>query len=275
MSLCTHNGTRHRCRLHHLLVYKFWDANIKFMGLMVHCLGRLPTDLERSYYIYILDFGWQEPLGNSLRQNFTRMASLAAQNDAVVIAGTDPEVFTKEVISFHSNSELLSYSHINGRIADDLLPAILITTSHPREFQGLNESESICRKIPIDSELDRLLLIPIRNFCKSSTDVIQLVERIFRDIREQKRLSEFSVREIMHRDKYKIPTDALILQPNNNGIGVDLEESLSYPLTAYITNNITNVIDTGGGSVIGGSVITGKDFIGRDKNETKLNSDVL
>ncbi len=243
------------------------------MGLMVHCLGRLPTDLTRSYYIYILDFGWQEPLGDSLRQNFTRMASLAAQNDAVVIAGTDPETFTKEVISFHSNSELLSYSHINGRIADDLLPAILITTSHPREFQVLNESETIRRKIPADSELDRLLLVPIRDFCKSPTDVIQLIEKIFRDIREQKRLSEFSIREIMRQDKRTTLTDTLILQPNLSGVGIDLKEFFIYSPTAYITNNITNIIDSGGGTVIGGSVIAGKDFIGRDQEDVKPNSD--
>lgn len=234
---------------------------------MVHCLGRLPTDLARSYFIYVLDFGWQEPLGNAIRQNFARMASLAAQNNAVVIAGTDPEAFTKEVISFHSNSELLSYSHINGQIADDLLPAILITTSHPREFQKLNESEAVCRKIPINTELDRLLLIPVRDFCKSPTDVIQLIEKIFRDIREQKRLSEFSVRSVMYRDRQKTQTDALILQPNTNSIGVNLEESFAYPYTAYIINNITNIVDTGGGSVIGGSVIAGQDFIGRDKEE--------
>jgi hypothetical protein len=39
------------------------------MGLWVHSLGELPANAERAYYIYVLDFGWDEPLGRALNQN--------------------------------------------------------------------------------------------------------------------------------------------------------------------------------------------------------------
>jgi len=55
------------------------------MGLYVHSLSRLPFGSERDYYVYVLDYGWHEPLGDALRGNFPHMADLAARNDAALI----------------------------------------------------------------------------------------------------------------------------------------------------------------------------------------------
>ncbi len=35
----------------------------KQMGLRIHSLGQLPATVEREYYVYLLDYGWHEPLG--------------------------------------------------------------------------------------------------------------------------------------------------------------------------------------------------------------------
>jgi len=61
------------------------------MGLYVHSLAEIPTGAERSYYLYLLDYGWEEPLGEAVRANLPRMAELASRSDAVVIHG--PEAF--------------------------------------------------------------------------------------------------------------------------------------------------------------------------------------
>ena len=53
------------------------------MGSYVHSLERVPADLERDYYLYVLDYGWEEPIGEALRHNFRRMADLAARNSGV------------------------------------------------------------------------------------------------------------------------------------------------------------------------------------------------
>lgn len=44
------------------------------MGLMIHSLEVLSPHAEREYFIYILDYGWQEPLVDVLRRNFQNLA---------------------------------------------------------------------------------------------------------------------------------------------------------------------------------------------------------
>ena len=93
------------------------------MGLHVHNLGNLPnTDDGRDYFVYVLDYGWKEPLAEALVANFTNMARLAAQTRSVVVAGIEPVHFANEVFSWHS---------INGEHGEKVLPAILITTLTP------------------------------------------------------------------------------------------------------------------------------------------------
>lgn len=36
------------------------------MGLYVQSLNNIPQSAHRDYYIYLLDYGWSEPLGNAL-----------------------------------------------------------------------------------------------------------------------------------------------------------------------------------------------------------------
>ncbi len=46
------------------------------MGLMVHSLDGIPEEHHRDYFIYLLDYGWNEPLSDALRNNFGHMALL-------------------------------------------------------------------------------------------------------------------------------------------------------------------------------------------------------
>jgi len=180
------------------------------MGLYVHSLGEIPTGAERAYYVYLLDYGWEEALGNAVRANLPRMADLASRSDAVVVHGPRGVHFEDEVLSWH---------HVNGQDAKDILPAILITTRHPstfREFFDTKKSKEESR--------DALLLVPLRKVCKSSDDVVELIQRVFEDIKGQKRLSEFRAAKRMRRGVAGALVDAVILQPNVGGIGFDLKK---------------------------------------------------
>ena len=53
----------------------------KQMGLHIHSLGQLPATAERAYYVYLLDYGWHEPLGAAGR------GADAAEQDAEHVAG--------------------------------------------------------------------------------------------------------------------------------------------------------------------------------------------
>ena len=180
------------------------------MGLHIKSLKNIPENAERDYFVYLLDYGWHEPLGEALKNNFDKMANIAAENKAVVIVGIDVH-FEDEVFSWHS---------INGESAGELLPGILITNRHPARFK---ESFRPDRSLMIEENL-KMILIPLKKFCKSTTDVVTLIDKIFRDIREKKDLNDFAVEKEMKKGVGKAIADALILQPNFSGLGFNFNK---------------------------------------------------
>lgn len=193
------------------------------MGLYVHSLSRLPLGLEREYYLYVLDFGWDEPLGATLHANFRRMADLAAKNQAVVIAGTDSKAFVEEILSVHVDDPQFSFHSINGENGDEILPALMITTIHPQKFKETSPGYRFDHIGPGVAD-DKLILIPLRGICNNPTDVVSLIERIFRDIAAKKPLTDFAVAKEIRADKRGAYSDALVLKPALWGMGIDLKE---------------------------------------------------
>lgn len=192
------------------------------MGLYVHSLSRLPLGLERDYYLYVLDYGWDEPLGEALHANFRRMADLAAKNKAVVIAGTDSRTFADEVLSVHVNDPQFSFSNINGENGEEILPALMISTIHPQKFK-MKASDYRMPEVKSAVADDKLILIPLRDVCKNATEVVALIERIFRDIAAQKPLADFTIAKQINADSRHAYSDAVILKPSFWGMGVDLK----------------------------------------------------
>ena len=183
------------------------------MGLYVHSLGEIPAGAERAYYVYLLDHGWKEPLGDAVRANLPRMADMASRSNAVVVHGPRGVHFEDEVLSWH---------RVNGQDAKDILPAIRITTRHPSTFR-----ESIEMKKSRKESRDALLLIPLRKVCKSAEEVVGLIQGVFEDIKEKKQLSKFRAAARTRRGVAGALVDAVILQPNVGGIGFDLKKFFS------------------------------------------------
>jgi hypothetical protein len=183
------------------------------VGLYVHSLGELPTSAERGYYIYHLDYGWDEPIGDALRINLPKMADAASRSNAVVIHGPRGVHFEDEVLSWH---------HVNGEPAEDILPALLITTRHPstiREEYGPAKG----KQVPSDA----MLIIPLKKACRTPQDVADLINEVFRDIKAKKALVEFKIAREMQRGVGRSLVDALILEPTIAGCGVDLKKALA------------------------------------------------
>ena|SRR5271166_3410448 len=200
------------------------------MGLYVHSLSRLPLGwegLERDYYLYVLDYGWHEPLGDALHSNFRHMAELAARNNAVVIAGTDPRAFAEEIRSAHFDDSQFSWSTINGETGEDILPALMIATIHPRHFldEGPGYRPRMAEKGIAD---DKLILIPLRGMCKTSSEVTALIESVFRDVAAKKPLLNFEVAKKIKAGSKGAISDAIILKPTVWGMGVDLSHPLIF-----------------------------------------------
>ncbi|OGH96727.1 MAG: hypothetical protein A2104_10170 [Candidatus Melainabacteria bacterium GWF2_32_7] len=188
------------------------------MGLMVYSLENIPQTTNRDYFIYLLDYGWDEPISNVLKDNFNEMAKKSATNRAVIIKGTE---------GVHFNNEVFSWHHINGINGDDVLPALLITNQHPSYFRDhwcdFKENTALYRE---NNEKNmKLILIPFREFCNTSTEVIELIQKIFENIESQKDINDFSILSEIKKNTSKKNNllDAVILQPNISGIGVDLK----------------------------------------------------
>lgn len=180
------------------------------MGLHIHNLGGLPVEADRKYYLYVLDYGWKEPLTDTLVQNFTSMARQAAESKSVVIAGIEPIHFANQVFSWHG---------INGEDGAKILPALMITSLHPNYFHESNQEGYSGPDIT-----DKLLLVPLNSACKTTSDILSLIKSIFEDIRAGKTPVSFRIAKELKKEEGGRAVDALILEPNFAGIGIKLPE---------------------------------------------------
>ena len=72
--------------------------------------------------------------------------------------------------------------------AEEILPAILITNRHPGKFQeSFNSSGS-----QVEKNL-KMILIPLKKVCSTTTELVSLIEKIFNDIKNQKDLDDFCI----------------------------------------------------------------------------------
>lgn len=189
------------------------------MGLMVHSLEGIPEEHHRDYYIYLLDYGWDEPLSEALRKNFGKMATLASeQKNAVVVMQTDRGVhFSDEVLSWHS---------INGDDVDkeQLLPAILVTNRHPADFRRRAMGMADQR---VEDDL-KLILFPLKKYCKDTTQVVELIQKIFSKIKQGEDLDDFTIRTEKKKGVGGAFANSLILEPNIAGMGFSFSKFIKY-----------------------------------------------
>ena len=168
----------------------------------------------QKYYIYLLDYyNWDEPISNTLISNIEKIERFCAQNNSVMIRG---------VPGSHFASEVLSWIKINGVAPGIILPALLITTVHPKYFI---ESNNATPKNEID---DSLVFLKIRDICKHPTDVINLLEKIFSDISENKEIKNFTITKELRKGEHGALVDALILEPNFYGLGINIKKIASW-----------------------------------------------
>lgn len=191
------------------------------MGLHVHSLSNIPKSENRDYLIYLLEYGWHEPLAEALNSNFFKMAGVAAQNRAVVIKGTELAHFQNEVFSWHQ---------INNERGENILPAVLITNAHPSYFMdnnyGYSRKKGLYRESE-DGEL-KLILIPLKKFCSNTSEVVSLIEKLFADVEVGKDLSEFKIAKEAQKGIGSAIVDALILEPNISGVGFSFKKLGSF-----------------------------------------------
>lgn len=153
------------------------------MGLYISKLDEIAIKEERDLYIYLLDYGWPEGKWESVfKKHFMKMADLAADNNAVVIGSPRGRHFANAVLNYH---QLLDVA------ADNILPAIMITRTHPTYFQ--DDPQDVFGREPVKAGLEDLLLVPLETFFTSEEDFIRGIEGIFENAKKGLELSQFEV----------------------------------------------------------------------------------
>ncbi|MDR1223096.1 MAG: hypothetical protein LBL07_09520 [Tannerella sp.] len=193
------------------------------MGLQISTIATLKSHVASiegakfEYYLYVLDYyNWKTPVNEVLRENIKTITSFAEKNNSVVIHGIQDS---------HFNADLMSWEDINGISPSEILPALMITTLSPKYFLDRHNEYIRGEHLP----KDKFIFIKIGEVCKQPQDVVILLEKIFTDIKNKKKISDFSIQKEMEgRRMGKFINDALILQPTFGGIGIDLKQIFNF-----------------------------------------------
>jgi len=153
------------------------------MGLYISKLDEIAIKEERDLYIYLLDYGWPNGKWEAVfKKHFMKMADLAADNNAVVIDSPRGQHFANAVLNYHRLLDLP---------ADQILPAIMITKTHPTYFN--DDPADVFGNEAIQAGLEDLLLVPLENYFTSEEGFIRGIEKVFADAKDGLKLNEFEV----------------------------------------------------------------------------------
>lgn len=188
------------------------------MGLYINHLETVTLSEERSLYIYLLDYGWPDGRWEQIfKRHFMKMANLASDAGAVVIASPRGVHFGNEVLNWH---------RVGSLDADKVLPGLLITRTHPSYFV-----ESGSDIAPAKLGLEDLLVIPLREFCSDEDEFVRIVEQVFDDLKNGAELRDFAVAKHdafrpSRTHVFRRIGDAIELKPGGYGVSVDLKKLL-------------------------------------------------
>lgn len=73
-----------------------------------------------------------------------------------------------------------------------------------------------------------MILIPLKKFCDSTTDVVNQIEKLFNDIKSKKDLDDFRVAKEVRKGFGSALADAVILEPNFAGMGFSFNKMIEY-----------------------------------------------
>lgn len=188
------------------------------MGLYISYLDTITIKETRSLYVYLLDYGWPDGEWEKIfKRHFMHMADKASQAGAVVIGSARGIHFANEVLNWHRVGDLT---------AEEVLPGLLITKTHPSYFKDSSDDGR-----PVEPGLEDLLVIPLRPFCHDETTFLASIEAVFADLHKGLELKNFQIAQHdprLHRmrDLGKRITKAIEVKPGAFGVSVDLKALL-------------------------------------------------
>jgi len=200
------------------------------MGLKISSLDAFPVEAKLKFYVYFLDYGWDDELSKAMYSNFDKLSQSAERSASVVMQGMHREHFANEVLSWHS---------INQENAEELLPAILITDTNPRELQQSNQDnidQKFAKNIS-DVVPGRFVILPLKNACSSASEVTTLLRSISNCLESNSILKDFKIVKDLKKRAVGF-ADVFIAQPSAFGIGIDLKKLFELGRQKLVSLNV-------------------------------------
>ena len=139
------------------------------MGYVLNALGNLPVDGTVRSYIFVLKPTYNDELTDAVERNFREIAREIG-NNAIIAAGLDEKRWLEEVGPTYLGQDWPAYQ--------ELLPALLITDSHPDDVA--NDSKRIFiplaevpKRYPTWTAFFRLLVQHVRG---ESNELLNLLQ---------------------------------------------------------------------------------------------------
>jgi hypothetical protein len=171
------------------------------VGYQLNRLANLPIDDEVEFYIFVINGNWQEPLYKMVQENFSEIAR-SIGNHAVIATGLNPKEWYGEVGKTYLGDGYDKYH--------DLLPALLITDTHPDKLN----SNSLRLFVPLESVQERFGGWP--QFFDLLSDFVQ------------SKSDEFIIRFREKDDAIEVVNRVVNLKPGACGVSVNLNELISW-----------------------------------------------
>jgi hypothetical protein len=143
------------------------------VGFVATDITTVPSNDNYRWYIFILEHGWADKIGDEVANNFMKFAEKVGPN-ALVVRGTDPLSFYSQVFE---NYILLS----NTKSEKIVLPAILVADISPEKI--LETEENI--------ERAKILVFSLSRVAQSQGGVVEFLIKLADTIREEGALDNF------------------------------------------------------------------------------------
>jgi hypothetical protein len=122
------------------------------MGYLLTSLNQLPVDGSVDYYLFLLRASFDTPILETVERNFAKIAKEVGASGVYAVPAADHDKWLDQVGASYLGATWQDY--------EDLLPALLLTDSHPEEVT----SESLRLFMPLGDvdkrfgSLDKLLV---------------------------------------------------------------------------------------------------------------------
>jgi hypothetical protein len=135
------------------------------MGFIATDLATVPALPHYSWYLFLLEDRWHDPLREQLEKNFMKLAEDVGPN-ALVVRGAHPEQFYSQVFYEYALQDRMKKQ-------ERILPALLVTDTPPGEIR---KDEELAKKA-------KIMLFPLSKLTDRAVELTTFLQMLCETLR--------------------------------------------------------------------------------------------